>query len=534
MKRILNQMTIAQKLTLGFSGILALVLIQGVFALSQISRVSDFTNILNDKVLAATSSLANVSEGKSDVRRAQNGMMFSSGAIRKKYEAKAMAAVKQVDDNLAKRELLVDRNVSEQVQAADNLRTLWKTYTKRLPEFFDLMRAEKTDQAAIWLTETQELMTSIDDASNRDVEIQSKQAEILATDAQRTFALARNLILGLVAVSIVLGIIAAIAIVSSIRKPLAQAIGVLDHMTEGDLTRRLEDNGNDEISQMARKFNSFAAKLEQIIGNLHKSSGVVNTSSNSLAQASQSLSAGTEQMSQQSQTIASSAVQMNQNLQTLSSAIEEMSITIGEVAKKAAESSRVASVADQTTTETEVIVKALGQSAAEIGKVIESIAAIASQTNLLALNAAIEAAGAGDAGKGFAVVAAEVKELARQAAESSEGIKEKIIDIQSSTEKTVQAIAKITDVIGQVNQIAGAIAAAVEEQAITAKEIAANVSQASVASKDVASNISGISTAAKSGAQDAQKANGLAGDLKELSSNLTEIVQKFRFTAQTA
>ncbi|MCE9500345.1 MAG: methyl-accepting chemotaxis protein, partial [Leptospira sp.] len=155
---------------------------------------------------------------------------------------------------------------------------------------------------------------------------------------------------------------------------------------------------------------------------------------------------------------------------------------------------------------------------------------IASQTKLLALNAAIEAAGAGEAGKGFAVVASEVKELARQSSESSEEIKLKISAIQTSTEKVIDAIADITRIIGQVNEINGAIASAVEEQAITTKEIAANIGQTSTASNDVAKNISEISKAAQGGAVDASQAFRLADSLQGLSGNLTGIVNQFKIS----
>jgi len=532
MKRILNNLTIAKKLALGFSAIVALLLIQGIFSLSQISQVAGFADEMHDDSVTTVSQISAIRAALFDHRRRENAMIFQSKHIAQD-EAKIIALVKEINEIVNAYEPLIVQTDEEEKAIHGDFKKAWLPYSARTQEFIDLVRAHKMDEATTLILETRPLIDDMDSALAKNIQLQKKQADALQESARNTLRASRAMTMGLIGISVFIGITAALIIVSSIRRPLSEAISVLAHMTEGDLTRRLSDNGSDEISQMARKFNGFAAKLEEIIANLHNSSGVVNESSNSLAVASQNISSGTEEMSQQSSTIASSAVQMNQNLRTLSSSIEEMSITIAEVAKKATESARIASMADQTTAETEVIVNTLGESAAEIGKVIESIAAIASQTNLLALNAAIEAAGAGDAGKGFAVVAAEVKELARQAAELSEGIKEKIRDIQSSTSKTVEAIVKITGINTQANQIAAAIASAVEEQAITAREIAANVSQASTASNDVANNISGISTTAKSGAQDALKANGLAGDLKKLSTNLTDIVSRFRFTAQT-
>ena len=123
----------------------------------------------------------------------------------------------------------------------------------------------------------------------------------------------------------------------------------------------------------------------------------------------------------------------------------------------------------------------LGQAADEIGKVIEVIQDIAEQTNLLALNATIEAARAGEAGKGFAVVASEVKDLAKQTATATDDIRKRIEGIQSIDRRRGRApSARSPAVIGNVNDVARTIAAAVEEQSITTREISQNVSQAAL------------------------------------------------------
>src|SRR6201990_3435375 len=99
-------------------------------------------------------------------------------------------------------------------------------------------------------------------------------------------------------------------------------------------------------------------------------------------------------------------------------------------------------------------------------------------TNLLALNATIEAARAGEAGKGFAVVAGEVKALATQTAKATEEIADQIQAIRGATGAPSGAIREIGTTIGQIDEIATTIAAAVEEQGGSTKEIARSVQQA--------------------------------------------------------
>jgi methyl-accepting chemotaxis protein len=173
-------------------------------------------------------------------------------------------------------------------------------------------------------------------------------------------------------------------------------------------------------------------------------------------------------------------------------------------------------------------VSKLGESSCEIGQVIKVITSIAQQTNLLALNATIEAARAGEAGKGFAVVANEVKELAKETARATEDISRKIEAIQTDTKAAVDAIASISGVIHQINDISSTIATAVEEQNATTNEMSRNVSEAANGSGEITSNIARVAEAAQGttrGATDTQKASQ---QLVETSTQLRRLVEQFK------
>ena len=175
----------------------------------------------------------------------------------------------------------------------------------------------------------------------------------------------------------------------------------------------------------------------------------------------------------------------------------------------------------------------LAEAAQRIGAVVELINSIAGQTNLLALNATIEAARAGDAGRGFAVVASEVKALAEQTAKATDEISQQILAIQAATKQSVDSIQEIGATIASVNEIATAIAAAVEQQGMATAEIARNVQEAARGTQEVSSNIAGVSQAASETDRTATRMLSAANEISQQSDTLRTSVEGF-FAAMRA
>src|SRR5690242_2087784 len=201
---------------------------------------------------------------------------------------------------------------------------------------------------------------------------------------------------------------------------------------------------------------------------------------------------------------ASASQQAANGVHSVASAAEELSTSVGEIGRQVNESAAVASAAVKDAESTRVTVRELADAAARIGDVVKMIQEIAAQTNLLALNATIEAARAGEAGKGFAVVASEVKQLASQTAKATEEISGQIGAIQGATQDAVQAIENIGATIAKINEIAGAIASAVEQQGATTHDIANNVQQVAHSTSHVSEKVGELANAAGETGQSAQ------------------------------
>jgi methyl-accepting chemotaxis protein len=250
----------------------------------------------------------------------------------------------------------------------------------------------------------------------------------------------------------------------------------------------------------------FETMVRQTLDQLGDASGQMRSTSTSLSSVSR-------QTNERVEVAEKASNEASMSVDSVAAASEELSASINDISQQAAHAAGIASRAVKQASETDGTVQGLAKSAGRIGEVVGLINTIAAQTNLLALNATIEAARAGEAGRGFAVVASEVKSLASQTAKATEEISEQIADIQKVAGEAIDAIKTIGGIIGEVNEVATAIAAAVQEQGAATQEITRSTQFAAQGTRNVAENITGVKA-------DADAAAAAADDVKQASATL--------------
>jgi len=364
------------------------------------------------------------------------------------------------------------------------------------------------------------------------------------------------LIISLIVLALVSGLW--IIVARKIVNPITAAVAMLKDIStgEGDLTKRVHVDGENEIAVMACYFNDFIEKLQKLIADITQDSDTVADSAKQLSKISDKIASSAQRLSEQTVSVAAATEESSTNISSISSASEQMSVNTSSVASSIEEmNASLAEVAKSCQKEVEIAVKAaehtrrsrevmdkLNHAAESIGKVVGVITDIADQTNLLALNATIEAASAGDAGKGFAVVAGEVKELARQTAQATQEIEKQVEDIQQNTTSARSAIGLVSDVVEEVNTISQTIVSAVEQQSATVSEISKNISEVTIGSQEVSRNVAesaqGLgevsstiqnvsSTVSETGAE-IQSVQKSAGELAELAQRLKKMMGQFK------
>lgn len=276
--------------------------------------------------------------------------------------------------------------------------------------------------------------------------------------------------------------------------------------------------------KMIEKMNLREGDIEAVRENAE----VLASASEELARITKDLGKTIQDTAAQSGAVNRAAEEISLNTNTMAAAMEEFNANIREISQNTHQASKVAEAATHAATAANEKVVKLGQSSAEIGQVVKLITSIAGQTNVLALNATIEAARAGEAGKGFAVVAKEVKELAKQTAQATEEIGGKIEAIKKDVKGTMDALAGITDVIRQIEQIQTTVASAIEEQSATTSDITQKVTEMSGGSARIAQAIGRVAQTAQGTSGHVEDALTATSELARMAEGMRELVKRFQ------
>jgi len=450
------RLTIKLQLAAAFALLILLLVGGNLFAMRELNRAQDSL----EGVLAAPVKRMELAQEINirllNIVRAEKNMVLSEDVVDvRKFEASIQKEKATVEGLLEKAKSLASAEGKPRWLA---LEAAYNTMAEVHARVFALALEHKDAEAtALTMGESRKAITEAVAKVDELVTLSNDQLNQATDEAEKASKSARNLLISVSVISLLIAVAAAVYISTVVSKGLARASEAVRTVAEGDLTKTAEVTSRDEIGDLLGHVNVMIERLRGIVAD-------AIAASDNVSSGSQELSATSEQMSQGATEQAAAAEQV-------SASMEEMTANIKQNADNASQTEKIArQSAHDAETSGQAVNKAV-DAMQTIAEKITIVQEIARQTDLLALNAAVEAARAGEHGRGFAVVASEVRKLA----ERSQSAAAEISAVSSDTVKAAQTAGEmLTTLVPNIRKTAelvSEISAACREQDIGAGQI---------------------------------------------------------------
>jgi len=539
---VFKNFQIGTKLIGGFLLVALIAATIGLVGIVKMKKMDENTTKLYEKITVPISELSDMSTAFQRVRINARDLLESND---RQERTKILETIKKLREVISEKSKSFEKTIltEEGRKLFEEFKKSRESYGQVLDKVVALAEAGKDAEATVILKgegkiaafNEQEMLDKLQAAKE-------KQGKLADDDNDATARSARNLMISLTMLGVILAIFLGVIITRIITRPISEVVSVANRIAEGDLTVQVEVKSQDETGQLMAAMQNMISNMRNMISKTVDISTGIASASNQLQSTATQIATGAEEVASQTNTVATASEEMS----ATSSDIARNCTMAAETSQKTADSASAgANVVNETIAgmnviadrvrQTSVTIVALGTRSEQIGDIVGTIEDIADQTNLLALNAAIEAARAGEQGRGFAVVADEVRALAERTTKATREIGEMIKAIQKETQEAVRAMDEGVREVekGAVSsqksgQALEEILERISEVSLQVSQIATAAEQQTATTSEVTSNIQQITAVVHQTAQGADETASAAAQLAGQAQELQDLVRGFR------
>ena len=369
------------------------------------------------------------------------------------------------------------------------------------------------------------------------------EKEIYATAGKIRIIFIVGWLLAFLAMNIVISLVFRVLL-----SPLREVNRVVSLASDGDVSHLIEVKTADEIGGIAKQVNILIAKMQEILLRVKRDFDTINSSIQDLSSSSDEIMTTSNEQASAVKEIVSTM----EDSDSLTKGIEKRITEVTRISEHARSivTSGVSNVEESLTKMEEIKVsnndtiagiRSLGEKIEAIWDIVNIINSIADQTKIIAFNAELEASAAGEAGKNFQIVASEIRRLANSTVNSTSEIKNKINEIQHSSDRLITASEDGTNKIEEGGKLTETLHATFEEimetseiSADSAKEISSAVSQQVIAFEQILLTLKQISEGINNFVVSTKSTSEITRNMKEMSNNMGKFMVSFKIGKSSA
>ncbi len=553
-------MSISNRLILGFSIVVGLLIVLGLYGISQIELVRETTGRIVTRDLAMIREIATVSDAQAEMRAyredALRDGLSARGApasLAENQQQWRNAAVR-TNDALGRANALADQFTADALSAERS--QAWARMGSVLDQIgaemqgieaaserqFTALRSgdlnaalAQEDELIQHRTEFARLVREVHQVADQGVEL--GQTRIVAVYNQSRISTVIAIVIALA-----IGIVVTFLLRRSIVAPVQRFMVFAERVGRGDLSGEPAVTGPDEIGRLGATLNAMVDSLKQIAVQNRDANANLGAAIAEIRASSQEQAAGVEEQLAAVQETAATVDEITHAGAQVTKRAQEVIAAAQATAQTSADGLRAvdetARVMDAIREQAEIVARnvvALSEKTQAIGDIISTVNDVSERSHLLALNAAIEAAAAGESGRSFAVVASEMKVLADQAKEATNQVRAILGDVQRGintsvmlTEEAVKRVAAGKERTEITQRTIGEITGRVQEGALTFQQIVASTNQQQLGIEQVMSALQNIRQASQQTAAGTRQLNEAAGNLAMLSQQLQALSDRYK------